>query len=136
MNIKIEQITYQLAWQIRHEVMWPNEPLAFIQLDKDPEGLHYGLFDQNRLWFVVSVYLEDTTAQFRKFATRTERQGKGYGTALLNYMLEDIKTFGAQRIWCNARADKLAFYEKFGMIATHEKYEKKGIQFVIMTKEL
>ena len=131
-SFRIEQITHQLTWQIRQEVMWPEEPLEFVQLEEDPMGLHYGLFDQNRLWSVVSVFIKNGSAQFRKFATRSEMQGKGYGTALLNYLIADLKTFEVNRIWCNARLDKVPFYQKFGFTSTNQTFTKKGISYVIM----
>ena len=33
--MRIKEIKASDTWQIRHEVMWPNEPFEFVQLAED-----------------------------------------------------------------------------------------------------
>jgi GNAT superfamily N-acetyltransferase len=116
--------------------MWPNEPFSFVQLPEDPEGVHYGLFVKKVLTAIVSVFTEGKEAQFRKFATLDSQQGKGYGTALINYMIDQLIAKGIEKVWCNARVNKTDFYNRFGMTKTTTTYTKRGIDFVILERTI
>lgn len=130
--MKIKKIDYQQTWNIRHQVMWPNKPINYIKLTNDNEGLHYGLFVNNEIVSIVSVFIENNNAQFRKFATLQNEQGNGYGSTLLKHVFSELTQLNVSKIWCNARIDKTSFYEKFGMIKTKKRFEKGGIDYVIM----
>ncbi|MEM9933604.1 MAG: GNAT family N-acetyltransferase [Bacteroidota bacterium] len=136
MEIKIQEIGYQDTLQIRHEAMWPDKALAYVRLPNDEMGRHYALFLQNQLISVISLFKEGRSMQFRKFATLPEFQGKGYGTALLRYIIQLAEGEEIDRIWCNARIQKSSYYLRFGLRETQERFEKGGIHFVIMEKYL
>ena len=135
-GLHIEQIPYQITWPIRHKVMWPDHPIDFVMLPEDESGQHFGLFTEGKLVSIVSAFVREDEAQFRKFATVNEYQGKGYGTRLLTYLMADLESQQLSRIWCNARADKTSFYERFELEITDQTYVKGGINFVIMEKRL
>ncbi|MFD0693063.1 GNAT family N-acetyltransferase [Paenibacillus sp. GCM10027628] len=132
--MNIQMITKEMAWEIRHIVMWPDRDLSFVQLNNDDEGYHYGLFTEDRLVSVISLFLDQDGAQFRKFATLEQEQGKGYGSFLLHHIMEEARSLGAKRIWCNARLSKAAFYKKFGLAETTDIFMKNEIPYVIMEK--
>ena len=77
MSLKITSISASDTWEIRHKVMWPNESIDFIKLPADKSGLHFGLWIDSQLISVISLFIKEDTAQFRKFATLVEYQGKG-----------------------------------------------------------
>ncbi|MCE7996760.1 MAG: GNAT family N-acetyltransferase [Roseivirga sp.] len=131
-EVKIDQITAPQTLPLRHAVMWPDKPLDYIKLPNDHQGLHYGLFVKQQLVSVISLFVNGHEAQFRKFATLTAEQGKGYGTQLLSHLFEQVETKGVQRLWCNARIDKAAYYERFAMKKTRQTFIKGGIDYVIM----
>lgn len=135
-EIQIEQIRPDLTWRIRHEVMYPGLPLDAIKLSNDDEGIHFGLFANNQLTSVVSLFNSGNIYQFRKFATIVESQGKGYGSLLLDHIINYVKTFGALKLWCNARVSAISFYNKFGFVQTDKFSTNNGIDFVIMELEL
>nr|WP_231841407.1 GNAT family N-acetyltransferase [Amphibacillus xylanus] len=112
--------------------MWPDKPFDYIKVNGDDTAIHYGLFRDNKLISVISLFLSDKEAQFRKFATLEEEQGKGFGSQLLNYTLEQARLFGAERVWCNARSNKNTFYQKFGLKETASRFTKGGKDYVIM----
>lgn len=116
--------------------MWPDKDLEYIKLPADAEGIHYGLFADGWLVSVVSIFEKAGEIQFRKFATAVEYQGRGYGTTLLTYVIMAAKAGGASAIWCNARKDKAAFYAKFGLESTGEEFEREGIKYITMRKNL
>lgn len=130
----IHPITAAETWPIRHAVMWPEQPLEFVKLERDEiDGLHYGLFVDAALTSIISVFMQGTALQFRKFATLKSQQGKGYGSALLRYVVEVVAAeHGVTQIWCNARVEKVGYYRKFGLEETEERYEKGGKEFVVL----
>lgn len=132
--MEIKVITPEETLDIRQKVMWPDKSIDFVKVPEDQEGTHYGLFLNDRLISVISLFYKDNTLQFRKFATLGEEQGKGYGTALLNFVMALAESQGIQRIWCNARVHKKVFYEQFGMKSTLEAFDKDGASYVIMEK--
>jgi len=133
-NIEIREITADQTWDLRHRVMYPNEPFESIKLSDDVEGVHFGLFKNNRLVSVVSLFVRNNEVQFRKLATEVDEQKNGHGTKLILFILEYAIKIQASRIWCNARENKAYFYEKFGLQATNKTYFQTGIKFVVMEK--
>lgn len=134
MTTKIIEITADETLPIRHQVMWPNKPFDYVKLDNDNEGLHFGLYLDKELISVISLFIMDSEAQFRKFATLENYQGKGYGSILLNEIIHIADKQSLKRIWCNARRNKSQFYRKFGMKATNNIFIKGGLDYVIMER--
>jgi GNAT superfamily N-acetyltransferase len=86
--MEIKEIQALQTWQIRHEVMWPDQPFEFVQLEEDNSGFHFGVFDEDKLVSIVSCFIEGKEMQFRKLATLEEYQGKGIASCLLKYIFE------------------------------------------------
>ena len=132
----IEQIPPYLTWKIRHKVMYPELDFEKVILPNDEDGIHLGLFDDNTLISVVSLFRTGDSMQFRKFATLSEYQHKGYGSEILRYLLENSKNEGCDRIWCNARRSAMGFYSKFGFIETGKTSKANGHDYVIIERAL
>ncbi|MBF4487321.1 MULTISPECIES: GNAT family N-acetyltransferase [unclassified Flavobacterium] len=130
--MEIKAIKASQTWQIRHEVMWPDQPFDFVKLEEDNFGLHFGVFEQEKLVSIVSCFIVDDEMQFRKLATLEEFQGKGIASQLLNYILKLAKEKNLNKMWCNARTSKKTFYEKFGMNDTRKTFVKANQEFTIM----
>ncbi|CAD0004366.1 GNAT family N-acetyltransferase [Flavobacterium salmonis] len=128
----IKSIKPSDSWQIRHEVMWPDQPLEFVQLDEDQSGLHFGVFIEEKLVSIVSCFISENEMQFRKLATLQEFQGRGIASELLEYIFQLARKKDLRRIWCNARSNKKSFYEKLGMKDTFQTFSKAGQEFTIM----
>lgn len=134
--MEIKKITAPETWELRHQVMWPTKNIEYVKLKDDAQGIHYGVFIENTLISVVSLFYEGKQVQFRKFATCIEKQKQGYGTKLLEYVLAEAKNMGAEKVWCHARRNKVGFYEYFGLKAVGETFERGGEIYVCMSKEL
>ena len=63
-------------------------------------------------------------------------QGRGYGTKLLQYVMDWAQKSDIRTIWCNARTSATTLYEKFGMKQSGPGWEKYGIGFIKMEKQL
>lgn len=134
--ISIQQIEAKQAWPIRHKVMYPEQEFDGIKLPQDSIGQHFGLFERDELISVVSFFPEGQEAQFRKFATLEEKQHAGYGSKLLQFLIDYSKSAGIKKLWCNARKNAINFYNRFGFHETGKTYSANGQDFVIIELEL
>lgn len=135
-NLNIEQITPELAWNIRHEVLYPNLNIDAVKLDDDFIGIHFGVFVANKLAGVVSVFEDEDKLLFRKLSVRNEFQNQKIGSALMNYILNHARSTEKKFIWCNARTSALNFYKKFGFVSNGKTFTKNGIDFMTIEKEI
>ncbi len=132
---EIKEVPLSVVWQMRHEIMYPDEAFEEVKLVTDPEGIHLGLYEDMKLVSVISLFLVGGKLQFRKFCTKRRVQGKGYGTYLLTHVFEELAAkHQVNVIWCNARTTAIGLYEKFGMQKTDQTYQKYGIDFIVMKK--
>lgn len=132
----IKEIKASDTWKIRHEVMWPDQPLAFVQLEEDNLGLHFGVFIEEQLVAIVSCFILSDAMQFRKLATIESHQGQGIASGLLQYILRLAKDKDLKKVWCNARTNKKSFYEKIGMKVSGQTFIKSGQEYIIMEMKL
>jgi GNAT superfamily N-acetyltransferase len=112
--------------------MWPGETLDFVKLPDDLLGTHWGVWENDTLVSVVSCFLEGEEMQFRKLATLPAYQGRGYASQLLQQVFSWAKERQVKRIWCNARAEKIEFYQRLGMKATAQRFVRKEKAYVVM----
>jgi len=132
----IEQIRPELTWRPRQEVLYPNEPLGAMKMEEDAQGLHFGIFVDDKLAGVVSLFQNGEVFQFRKFAVLPPVQGKGAGTLLLTYIVDFARLQGGSRIWCNARSTAVNFYRKAGFVSNGQTFSKNGFDYEIFEKVL
>jgi GNAT superfamily N-acetyltransferase len=132
MNISIEQIRPELTWRLRQKVLYPAEKLYEMEMEEDNNGYHFGVYENDTLVAVVSLFQKGDDFQFRKFAVDTAMQGKGIGHTLLKYIVDFAVAGGAKRIWCNARLSAIGFYSKAGFSQTGILFSKNGFDYEIM----
>ncbi len=132
----IKQISAADTWDLRHRVMWPEQPFEYVQLAEDEAGIHFGLFENKQIISVISVFIVNNTAQFRKFATESSLQGQGYGSLLLQHIIQEISDRNIEHLWCNARVSAIGFYQKFGLEVVSDSWLKDGIEYVKMAMPL
>jgi predicted GNAT family N-acyltransferase len=130
---EIGEIPLEHVWEIRRNSLWPDRPLNFVKIDQDAEAWHIGIRHEDKWISCLSVFFEGNgVAQFRKFGTLVAFQGQGFGSQLLTYMFESLKSKGFQIVYCSARLEKTDFYERFGMQKTGNSYEKNQKQYIRM----
>jgi phosphoribosylformimino-5-aminoimidazole carboxamide ribotide isomerase len=128
----IKETALELIWEMRQQIMYPSETIDFVKLEDDERGRHWGLYEDENLISVVSVFEQGKQVQFRKLATKVSSQNRGYGSRLLRFVFDRAAAEGKTKIWCNARKSATALYENFGMKATGESWLKYGIEFIKM----
>lgn len=132
MNAVVEQIFPALTWRIRQLAMYPEKEITDVELPEDWDGMHFGLYYQYELTGVVSLFIDGTTAQFRKMAVLPADQGKGFGLQLLKYLVDYCRSQGIKNLWCNARVSATGFYQKIGFETIGEPYERNQLQYIKM----
>lgn len=135
-DLKIEQITPELTWNIRNEAMYPNHPIEAVKLEDDFSGVHFGIFADNSLAGVVSVFEDGDTMVFRKLAVRPDFQNQKIGTKLLQYVIDYATENHKKQLRCNARVSAINFYKKFGFATNGNTFSKNGIDFMTIEKEI
>jgi GNAT superfamily N-acetyltransferase len=132
----IRSIAPEATYALRQQVLWPDKDLAYVKIENDNAGYHFGAFRGEELVSVISLFVEHGEARFRKFATRPDAQGQGFGTALLRHVLAEARQRGAPRIWCDARRDSAGFYARFGLLPEGEIFFKGPVAYVRMARAL
>ena len=129
-------IAPEATYALRHTVLWPDQPPAYVQLPEDAAGQHFGAFEGEELVSVISLFVDGEEARFRKFATTPARQGQGIGSALLAHTIAAARAAGATSIWCDARASALPFYQRFGMQPEGPAFYKGDIPYQRLRRPL
>lgn len=128
----IQRILPQQTWPLRQRVMYPNQPLSYVQIPGEEEAYHYGLYVDKQLIAVVSLFVDGTSAQFRKFATDQAYQGQGYGTSLLMHVINEAKKLNVESLWCHARLSAVGFYRRFHFQPEGKPFNKGAIEYIKM----
>jgi predicted GNAT family N-acyltransferase len=134
--LEIKEVKACETWKIRQQVMWADKPIAYVKLENDESGLHYGIVKNDELISVISLFQTGETAQFRKFATLEQHQRQGYGKALLAFLVEASQRKNIKTLWCNARVSALPFYEQFGFEPVSEAWYTDEIAYIKMSEAL
>ncbi|TGE22017.1 GNAT family N-acetyltransferase [Hymenobacter aquaticus] len=127
--VDIRPISAPDTYPLRHQVLWPAKPYAYVRVENDAAGAHFGAFVHGQLVAVISLFVEGSEARFRKFATYPAYQRQGIGSALLGRVLEVARQRGARRLGCDARQEASGFYQRFGMAAEGPVFYKGDIPY-------
>jgi len=134
--ISIEQITPELTWRLRRDVLYPGKKIFEMEMEEDTYGIHFGVFNDVKLVGVVSLFQKGYDYQFRKLAVDPTFQKMGIGNSLLKYITDHAHENSGKRIWCNARVSATGFYLKAGFLQTGKLFSKNGYDYEVMEKEL
>ena len=136
MTLEIKEVPVNKVLDIRHKVLWPDKSPEFVKVPEDEQGRHFGLFQDDQIVSVISLFVTGDTIRFRKFATIKAYQNRGLGSKLLQFVIDDSRNLGYNTIWCDARADAMGFYEKFGFKKISDPFRKEEIEYFKIEKAL
>lgn len=136
MEIEIKKAALDEILPIRHVVLWPDKPFEFVKVEGDEAGVHFGLYQNAQLVTIISLFGEGKSIRFRKFATLPEFRNQGLGKKMILFIMDYAAEAGFERIWCDARADALNFYERVGFEKFSEVFVKEGIDYYKIEKTL
>jgi GNAT superfamily N-acetyltransferase len=60
--------------------------------------------------------------RIRGMATLPDHQSRGYGAAVLRYLMDHIKTHGGGLLWGDLRVNAVPFYERYGFVVQQDTY--------------
>lgn len=132
----IKRIEGKQTLTLRQQVLWPDKDIAFCQLEGDQDALHFGAYINNELVCVASVFIDNSKARLRKFATSTSCQNNGIGTQILAHILKELPTYGINYFYCDARLSAIKFYQRFGMSCQGDPFMKSGVQYIVMDRKI
>ena len=133
-HISIEQITHELTWRLRQQVLYPDKAIRDMAMNEDEDGIHYGAFVENKLVAVVSIFRQGNGMQIRKFTVDLSLQRQGIGSALLQYITDRARESGVTRLWCNARITATDFYLKASFKPNGDVFTRNNIDYRMMSK--
>ncbi|GAA4376701.1 GNAT family N-acetyltransferase [Hymenobacter koreensis] len=131
-TVIIRAVSAEETYALRQAVLWPAKPLAHVRIAEDAMGHHFGAFVGTELVAVVSLFVTNGEARFRKFATHPAYQRQGIGSALLKYTFGAARRLGARSIWCDARQEAAPFYHRFGLHEVGAPFVKSELAYVRM----
>ena len=136
MNIEIREAKLAEILPVRHQVLWPEKPVEFVRVEGDEQGIHFGLYKDDQLVTVISLFEEGKSIRFRKFATLPGFQNQGLGRKMILHTIDYARERGFERLWCDARLDALRFYERAGFEKFSRTFFKEEIEYCKIEKVL
>ena len=119
---------------------------VFVEEQACPPEEEWDVYDETSRHFVglvdgataatarwrTSVYDGRLVAKLERFAVLPEYRGRGYGRALVAYLLDDARRAGFDTFLLHAQAHLEGFYRTFGFEPVGEPFEEAGIPHVKM----
>lgn len=143
--MEIKKISSIETYHVRHEVLRKGKPIETCQFkgDDDDNTTHFGLFLENKLVGIISIFKENNTLfpesnqfQIRGMAVLEEFQGKGLGAELVKKAENYCINLNTDLIWFNARENAVPFYKKLDYKIMGDSFliPDVGIHFVMCKK--
>ena len=143
--MKIKKISSIETYPVRHEVLRKGKPIETCQFkgDDDENTTHFGLFLENKLVGIISIFKENNTLfselnqfQIRGMAVLEAFQGKGFGVELVKEAENHCINLNTDLIWFNARENAVPFYKKLGYNSIGDSFliPDVGIHFAMYKK--
>ncbi len=124
--MRVQPISPRDAVDLRRQVLRPesesDDGVVYAE-DEATTTATYGCFVEDALVSVGTIMEADhplTPAvgdwRIRGMATADGYRSRGCGQSILDELLRHTRTRGGQTVWCNAREDAVAFYERAGFV--------------------
>ncbi|MBL7546230.1 MAG: GNAT family N-acetyltransferase [Bdellovibrionaceae bacterium] len=135
-NYKIDLITSEQTLDLRQKILKPflSKKECVNPEDFLPTTTHFGLFYNDRLISIATVFPESNKGLFcgfpyrlRGMATDINYQGQGFGGATLMAVIDFLKDKRCDLLWCNARFKAFPFYKSSGFQFHGEMFELPDI---------
>ena len=134
--ISFQRIPAKLTYGLRQQVLWPDSPIERVMVPEDHQALHIGAFEEENLIGVGSFFFDLPSVRLRKLAVLPEKQGRGIGSNLIRFAASQPELQKADYIWCDAREDAIAFYQRLGFQIEGSAFEKFGVSYLKARVEL
>lgn len=131
-RLEVRQIQTLETIPLRWAVLRPGKPekTAHFQGDDDPQTRHFGLYRNQELVGIASLFAIEapnmpgiSAFQLRGMAIAPAHQRAGLGADLLRGCIKHVIATGARVLWCNARTSAAGFYRKHGFEILEGEFE-------------
>lgn len=126
---------------LRRRVLREPLGLDFTEEDsvEDRRNQHLLAISSNQVVGGLMIYVsnqEPDTWKIRQVAVEPEEQGKGIGTQLMERAESEARLERIKKLTLHARAEAVAYYEKFGFESEGDPFPELGIEHQAMVKIL
>jgi len=130
---------YRLMLKLREDLLRKPLGISFTkeELEKEKGDVLIGAFDDDDiLGCCMLVEMEPGVVRLRQLAVLNNLQGKGVGTAILQFSENLARDLGYKKITMHARKNTVDFFEKLGYQTVGEEFIEITIPHFEMHKEL
>ena len=130
---------YRLMLKLREDLLRKPLGISFTkeELEREKQDVLIGAFDDDDiLGCCMLVELEPGVVRLRQLAVLNNLQGKGVGTAILQFSENLARDLGYKKITMHARKHTVDFFEKLGYQTVGEEFIEITIPHFEMVKEL
>jgi len=130
---------YRLMLKLREDLLRKPLGLTFTkdELEKEKDNILIGAFDDDDiLGCCMLVEQEPGIVKMRQLAVLNNLQGKGVGTAILQFSENLARDLGYKKITMHARKNTVDFFEKLGYQVNGEEFIEITIPHFEMIKDL
>lgn len=129
--MRIEYISAEETMPLRNSQLREGMGFEYCRFDSDLiEGaIHLAQVQDGEALCILSLHpqtnnqIEGKGFQLRGMATHPDYLGQGLGRELIHFAINELRSKGANYIWCNARKNAYLFYEKLGFQYSSEEFE-------------
>ena len=135
--MEVKSIKSSETRELRHLVLWPHIQRmedCIIDIDDREDAIHLGVFYQNKLISIGSIFRMNSPKlshkiqyRLRAMATHPDYRKLHAGHLLLKEAIRLLKQLNAEVLWCDARLHATGFYQKAGFSMLPDIYEVKNI---------
>ena len=130
---------YRLMLKLREDLLRKPLGICFTkeELEKEKNDVLIGAFDDDDiLGCCMLVEMEPGVVRLRQLAVLNNLQGKGVGTAILQFSENLARDLGYKKITLHARKNTVDFFEKLGYHIVGEEFIEITIPHFEMQKDL
>ena len=115
-----------------------NRPLGSEKNEGDSTGIHFALYENNKLVAIARLDSSDEeTMQVRFVAVEENWQGKGFGKLIMNATEQKAVELKAKKMILHARENAVAFYSRLEYELIEKSHNLFGlVQHYLMEKKL
>ena len=129
--IMIDYIATQETLDLRNRVLRDNAGLdkCVFPTDEKQGNFHLGKFIDGKVVSIATFFPEDYEGRgaggfrLRGMATDPAFAGRGCGSDLIKFAINELRSANASYIWCHARTSAVGFYKKLGFEVVSDEFE-------------
>jgi len=107
-------------------------PLEMEEDEDDPHSLHAWLADDDGRVIATGRLLPD--GHIGRMAVDSKCRGQGFGTLILNHLIDTARCRGLQRLVLHAQTSAQRFYDRLGFVPEGDVFMEAGIPHQLMSR--